>query len=148
MPNLHRIALSSLLSLLPVITMPISSLATLFIAILAAQAATISRDARCGKDFRGTTCVGTVWGRMLLVTWMVVRKILLLLRVVLTVYSGSTPDHCLPSNGCQSASGKCTSTDTTLKVSQDGHCGDDTRQTCQNSDFGNCCSQVCKPSIQ
>ncbi|RYN81395.1 hypothetical protein AA0120_g10236 [Alternaria tenuissima] len=105
-------------------------------------AATISQNARCGKDFGGVVCPGkstSVGPCCSQYGW-----------------CGRTEDHCYISKGCQSGFGSCSTssspskqpptsspspTPSKLKTSTDGKCGVGSSQTCLSSMFGNCCSQ-------
>jgi Chitin recognition protein len=96
-----------------------------------ATATAISTDGTCGGT-TGYTCVGSPFGNC----------------CSSAGWCGSTAAHCGP--GCQSAFAICgTATTTssapnataTLSVSTDGACGGTTGETCQGSQWGNCCSQ-------
>ncbi|KAF2831724.1 hypothetical protein CC86DRAFT_281653 [Ophiobolus disseminans] len=118
-------------------------LATFFSLTFSVQAATISRNARCGTNYGGTTCQGTSWGSCCSSKgwWYVISCVDKALYA--DAPSGTTDDHCSASKGCQSGFGTCAgqTTDPSLTVSQYGSCGVTAGQTCANSAFGNCCSQ-------
>lgn len=83
-----------------------------------------SADGRCGADFGGTTCAGSVYGGCCSEYG----------------YCGDTTAHC--STGCQSAFGSCTESGPV--VSTDGTCSstsDPEGATCLGSAFGECCSE-------
>ncbi|KAG9241455.1 bacteriodes thetaiotaomicron symbiotic chitinase [Calycina marina] len=79
----------------------------------------ISINGRCGNGF---TCAGSAFGKCCSPAG----------------YCGSSSLYCSPINGCQSSYGLCIEAEAVI-VSKDGHCGDGI--TCQNSAYGNCCSQ-------
>lgn len=106
------------------------TLVSAFCMLALVQAATISKNARCGASYGDATCLGSSWGSC----------------CSKYNFCGSTEAYCSVEQGCQSGFGTCTGlstggTTTGLAVSKNGNCGEKSGQTCLNSMFGNCCSQ-------
>ncbi|RYN85302.1 hypothetical protein AA0120_g8901 [Alternaria tenuissima] len=111
--------------------------------VLCVEAATISKDARCGAPGKGTSCLNSKWGSC----------------CSQYGWCGSTKDYC--ETGCQVGFGSCkkapiSSTKPTVStatglapsaspkqpISKNARCGAGFGgQTCQGSKWGNCCSQ-------